>query len=209
MSKKRVFLIFSAIAAVLLLTGSAWAAAGGLIWQKQITFPEYDTIRVNAMAVSATAFLISGVASHSTGGGSIGFLKAYDVATGALKWSKTLSLGTYGNGIGGLIVDGDLVLVRGSASSSTTMPPSPPDFTMFKNYIWAYNADTGKLVWQGVKNFEVGPPPPPNGNINAPGSTGTIVANDRVFFSSFVIDTTGKTDFSKCTVRAYQVRDLP
>lgn len=204
MNRRRTCGILAAAAAVLVLAGSAWGAAGELLWQRQITFlPGYDNIVISSMAASETSFFISGNARNTTDGTSIGFLKAFNADNGKPKWSKTLSIGTKGNGIGNLIVDGDLLLARGSAASFTQTLPDPPDYTLFKSFIWAYNAETGKLFWQVVKNFEVGPQVPP---LHGAGASTTFMVNNRLFFAAFSVDANGKVNYDKFTIRAYQVK---
>jgi len=73
----------------------------------------------------------------------VGFIKAYDVASGNIKWEKTLTLGASSNGFGTVVINGDIALVRGAYSSISGNPPIP---TVSKSFIRAYQVDTGELL---------------------------------------------------------------
>ena len=181
----------------LFVPGSAWGAAGDLSWEKQFTFlPQYDNIMINGLALASTAYIVSGTATHSDGtSGTVGFIKAYDVATGDIKWEKTLTLGATGNGFGNIAINGDIALVRGSYSSGT-----PPNFTLFKAFIHAYNADSGKLLWEVLLDSEVTPPN------SVPQTPSLIMGNNRAF--SIFTPYTSNGYHDTISVRAYQLRNV-
>jgi hypothetical protein len=181
----------------LFIPGSAWGAAGDLLWGKQFSFlPQYDTITINYTALSATSYIITGNARNSDGtGGVVGFIKAFDVATGNIKWDKTLTTGANNNNFGGVVINNDVVMVRGGYV--TGVPP-----TVFKNFIRAYQADSGNLLWEVERNFEASATP------NSVGMPITLTANNRVFTFLSTVKTDGTPDYSTIFVRAYQVRNV-
>jgi hypothetical protein len=185
----------------LFVPGLALGAQGDLLWEKQLTFlPQYDTITINYTALTNTSYMISGSARNSDySAGQVGFIKAYDVATGDIKWEKTLTLGATGNGFGSIAVNGDIALVRGSYSSSSG---SPPVYTLVKSFIRAYQVDTGVLLWEVLRDFEGSPTQ--SGTLTFT----TLTANNRVFTFFAAINASGTTNYGTFFVRAYQVRNI-
>jgi outer membrane protein assembly factor BamB len=182
----------------LLVPGSVWGAAGGQLWETPFTFlPQYDTITINCTALSATTYILTGNARNGDGtGGQEGFIKAFDVATGHIKWEKSLTLGANGNSFGGVVINGDIALVRGGYG--TGVPP-----TVLKNFIRAYHADSGQLLWEVLRDFESSATP------NSVGLPITLTANNQVFTFFSTIKADGTPDFSTIFARAYQVRNIP
>jgi hypothetical protein len=181
-----------------LVTGPAWGAQGDLLWEKQFTFlPTYDTITINSTALSATRYILSGIARNASGPGATGFIKAFDVVTGDIKWEDTLTLGATNNSFGSIVVNGDIALVRGAYSTGSG---SPLTFTLFKSFIRGYLADTGQQLWEVLLDFEMTP------NVISPGMTITT-ANNRVFAFYTPVNTSGVANNSTFFVRAYQVRN--
>jgi hypothetical protein len=177
-----------------------WGAAGDPLWEKQFTFlPQYDTITINSTALSASRYILSGNARNADGtGGSLGFIKAFDVASGDIKWEPTLTLGDSNNVFGNIVINGDIALVRGSYATNSG---SPPVFTVFKSFIRAYLADTGQQVWEVLRNFEVTSSSLPGGG------NSTQTANNRVFTFFVPVSPSGTANYGTFYVRAYQVRN--
>jgi glucose dehydrogenase len=172
-----------------------------LAWEKQFTFlPDYNTTTISYTALATTSYIITGNARNLDGtGGSIGFIKAYDVATGNIKWEKTLTLGANVNGFGSIVINGDLALVRGN---SLSISGSPPVATLVKGFIRAYQVDTGVLVWEVVRDFEATAVPGPIGLPT------TQTGNNRVFTFFMTINPDGTPNYDTVIVRAYQVRNV-
>jgi hypothetical protein len=202
MNRRRAWCVSCILAGALLMTGSAWGAAGDQLWETPFNFlPTYNTTLINGMSVSSTSLIVCGTAFYSDSSGaqigkSIGFIKAFDVATGAVKWGYTLEVGGNNNGFGQLAVANDIVLVKGS---SGTFSGSPAVFTLNKNYLRAYAADNGALLWEVVKDFEATP------STNPPGFTNVVVAKNRAFTVPGQVDINGKRT-GICYARAYQVQ---
>jgi hypothetical protein len=177
-----------------------WGAAGDPLWEKQFTFlPQYDTITINSTALSATRYILSGIARNADGsGGSLGFIKAFDVVNGDIKWEPTLTLGASANSFGSIVINGDIAIVRGAYNTGSG---SPPVFTVFKNFIRGYLADTGEQLWEVLRDFEVTPTP-------APVVHSTQTANNRVFTFFAPVTTSGIVNNGTFYVRAYQVRNV-
>ena len=129
----------------------------------------------------------------------MGFIKAFDVATGDIKWEPTLTLGASSNGFGSIVINGDIALVRGSYSSCSGSPPVP---TLLKSFIRAYLVDTGALLWEVLRDFEITPTP------TGPGIATTLTANNRVFTFFAPVNTSGTINYGTFFVRAYQVRNV-
>jgi hypothetical protein len=181
----------------LLVPGLALGAQGDLLWEKQFTFlPQYNTITINYTALSSTTYILTGNAKNADAtGGMLGFIKAFDVATGDIKWEKTLTLGANSNSFGGVAINGDIAIVRGGYA--TGVPP-----TVLRNLIRAYQVDTGELLWEVVRDFESSATP------NSVGLPITLTANNRVFTFFTIVKADGTTDFSTIFARAYQVRNV-
>jgi hypothetical protein len=186
----------------LLVPGWAWGAQGDLLWEKQFTFlPQYDTITVNSTALSATRYIISGNARNADGsGGSLGFIKAFDVVNGDIKWEPTLTLGASSNSFGSIVINGDIAIVRGGYNTGSG---APPVFTLFKHLIRGYLADTGQQLWEVLRDFEVSPSSAPVTHTTHT----TQTANNRVFTFFTPVSTSGIANYSIFYVRAYQVRN--
>lgn len=197
MDKRRVICLLLIIVWGLLVPGAVWGAAGDLLWGKQFTFlPQFDTININSTALSSMSYIISGYARNNDGTGvSLGFIKAYDVATGNIKWEKTLTLGDVANSFDSIAINGDIALVRGIYRSGSPTP------TLLKSFIRAYNANTGQLLWEVLRDFESSP-------TIAPVTYSTLTANNKVFAFFAAADTSGILNYGTFFVRAYQVRNI-
>jgi len=188
----------------LLFVSPAWGAGGDLLWETPFTFsPENNNIIVNGVGASATSLIICGIANNLDSNGvqigkSIGFIKAFDVSTGIIKWDKTLTLGANANGFSTLVVDGNVVLVNGSSMSFTG---NPPVYSLFRSILRSYNADTGQFLWEVIKDFES------SAFLNPPTLTPITVANNRAFVVKTVVDSNGKKTGSSIA-RAYQVKTV-
>jgi outer membrane protein assembly factor BamB len=198
MDRRKAWRFLLVILLGLVVPGSVWGAAGDPLWEQQFTFlPQYDTITINYAALSSTTYILAGNAYTNGAVGQVGFIKAFDVATGTIKWDKTLSLGTTGNNFGLIAINGDIAIVKGSyiSASGSTM-------TLNKSLMRAYNADTGQLLWEVLHDFEGMP------ITNGVGITPTLTANNRVFTFAAAMDTSGILNASTVFVRAYQVRNI-
>jgi outer membrane protein assembly factor BamB len=205
MIKERAFCLVLAMAGLIMITGPLWGAQGDLLWEQQLTFlPQYDYININSVALSSTTYIISGTAgaTNQPGVQGFGFIRAFDVATGNIKWEKTLSLGTYTNAFGEVVIYGNIALVRAAYSNCTITPgnPSTYNFTLFKYLLQAYNADTGQFLWENVQDFETSKV----SSQSAPLLTG----NNRVFFTYAKVNSDGTRDESTCFVRAFQIKNV-
>jgi len=187
----------------LLVPGPVWGVPGEQLWQKQFTFlPQYDTITINSTALSARSYIVSGFAKNADfTGGQVGFIKAYDVATGEIKWEKTLTLGASSNAFGSIAINGDIAMVRGSYGTIVSTGP-PPVYSIIKNLIIAYHVDTGDLLWEVQRDFESTP------TLIGPGTITTQTANNRVFTFFAGVNTSGVVNYGTFFVRAYQVRNV-
>jgi hypothetical protein len=196
MRRRRAGSLLAVILFGLLVSGPAWGAAGDLSWEKQLTFlPQYDNIIISGLALASTTYIVSGTAVHSDATpGSMGFIKAFDVNTGNIKWEKTLTLGDTGNSFGTIAINGDIALVRGIYSSGI---PNP---TLLKTFIRAYNADSGELFWEVILDFEVIPPN------TTPQTPSLIMGNNRAF--SVFTPYTSNGFHHTISVRAYQLRNI-
>jgi hypothetical protein len=199
MNRRRILSLVLVIAIGLLPAGPARAAAGDQLWETTFDFlPEYNHIQVAAMVASPTAFIICGYAKHwDAVAGAIGFIKAFEVAQGALKWEKTLTLGANSNTFHAMTLDGDLLFVLGGAISAAA---TPPGYSLFKSFRRCYNADTGQQLWEVIADLEASP------NVGPAGPLHIVVANNRVFNLAIPLNNDG-TPVGNCKVRAYQARN--
>lgn len=186
----------------LILTGPAWGSLGDPLWETEFDYrTAYDPTFINSMAVSSTSLIVCGSANPASGTGTqLGYIKAFDINTGTPKWEKILTLGANGNGFGGLIVNGDVVVVSGNANTVT--PTMPITYTLSKKLLQAYNADTGYLLWEDINDFEnfryqsTGPAP-----------ESKVVSNNRVFTAVQKFDTSGNW-VGTWILRAYQLKSV-
>ena len=91
MTNPRILRVALAIAGMLLWLVRIWGSSGDLLWEKDFTIPLYTSITITAMSVSQTSIIICGNASGGMTPQQIGFVKAFDVTTGKLRWSTSLS----------------------------------------------------------------------------------------------------------------------
>ncbi len=208
MNRRRLWCLFFALVGSLLWGGAVWGAApGSLLWETNFNFlPQYDTILSNAMAVSSTTLIVCGsaqqfdISNNSTV--SLGFIKAFDTATGQLQWEGTpLTMASTPNSTNdnefiSVTVIGNTAVVQGYAASYT-FNPNPPYgdiFTLNKTIVRAYNATTGQLLWEVLTDSYP----------QTQGSSSVALANNRFFLAETqnnpIAGTTGN-----CVVQAYQV----
>lgn len=145
MNPKRILLISLVILSLIVGTNSVYGA-GGDYWEKTITFsPSFPYIYNKYLALSPTVCIVYGQAAQSSGSPSgqvIAFIKVYDIATGNLKWDRTLTSGTVKNSYQ-LVLDRDAVYI-----SSTILPQN-------QYILGAYNANTGTPIWEKSLDIEV------------------------------------------------------
>jgi outer membrane protein assembly factor BamB len=135
-----------------------WGAAGTLQWQKSFNFlPDYDMI-FPSVTFSSTLCIAFGQAQKSDYSAPVlGFIKVFDLATGNLKWERTLSLGANDNYFGNIVIDGNIVYMQSSASSYTdSYNPGTETtdriFTLNQTIFGAYDANTGNPIWQEARD---------------------------------------------------------
>jgi hypothetical protein len=117
MKRSKVMVIAAVLAGSLFLAGPLWSATGPL-WTQTFNFPNTDTIVIGELAASPTTIIVCGTAYNSTiDTGEIGFIKAFDVATGQPKWYKNLTTGVNRNSFNSLGVAGNTDLAEGYSSS--------------------------------------------------------------------------------------------
>jgi outer membrane protein assembly factor BamB len=156
------------------------------------------------MTASSTRFIVCGyVSPASPPGATLGFIRAFDVSTGTPKWGKDLTLGANYNTFTNLIVNGDVVMVRGSASSWTMPTPPTPIYTLLKRFYRAYQADTGQLLWEDVRDFE-------GFNVNSATAyplEAMVVSNNRVFTAAQKLDSSYAYT-GPWILRGYQLKSI-
>jgi outer membrane protein assembly factor BamB len=208
MKRKRAGWVGCVLAVALLMASPVWGAGGDLLWEKQFTFlPDYNNVNVYSMVVSATSLIVCGYATNLNSSGvsigkNIGYIKAFDVTTGDIKWEHTLALGDNTNAFATMAMNGNIVLVRGSYTTGSLSGTSFV-YSLYRRFLRAYNSDTGQLLWEVNKDFESYPY-----NTGAILTTDIVTTNNRVFWVENPVDTSNKQTGS-CMVRAYQVKTVP
>jgi hypothetical protein len=204
------FVVCSFVVVSLLCGGQAWGAAGDPLWEQTFNYlPNYDTTSPNALAASSSTLIVCGGAYKETVAPetgsysrfSLGFIRAYDVVTGNLKWQGTpLTLAnTEGainvNYFGNIIVNGNIAMVQGGAYSYTQNTEGPPWQTLHlsKTVLRAYNIDNGQLIWENIKD----------GNGIFMQGANPVTTNNRVFIAGG--DNPIGLAPSSGWVRAYQI----
>jgi hypothetical protein len=190
-----------AVAGMLLVASSVWGSAGDELWKTEFNIPNYPTITINAMCVSQSSIIICGNASGgATTPMQIGFIKAFDVNTGILRWDHDLTLGPQTNNYTAINVEGSVALVLGTAYGWVTNPP--PGYQLSKSIVRACYADTGQFLWETQQDiYQM--------------VAGTITsyqpfmatANNRTFLAG-VVAIAGAALPGTCIVRAYQVKSV-
>jgi outer membrane protein assembly factor BamB len=199
MTKTRILRVALAIAGLLLVASSVWGSAGDLLWDEEFTIPLYPSITITAMSVSQTSIIICGNASGGTAPQQIGFVKAFDVTTGKLRWEHELVLGSQNNNCTAITVEGGIALVLGTAYGWAADPP--PGYQLSKSIVRACYADTGQFLWEtqhDIYQMAVGP--------TMSSSPVMASANNRTFLAG-VVSTGGGAMPGKCIVRAFQVKN--
>jgi hypothetical protein len=187
----------------LLGAGQAWGAPGDPLWEQTFNYQsQYDITIPNAVAATSSIVIVTGEASTTTHQPaeteiSLGFIRAYDAATGAFKWEGTpLTLASTpdavnDNYLGDIMISGNIAMVTGMALSQS-YSTSPPTVYLAKTIVRAYNISTGELLWENVKD----------GYGYLLGSH-NFAANNRVFTTG--TDKTAITPSCSTWVRAYQI----
>jgi len=198
MKRSRVMVIVAIVAGSLLLAGPLWSATDPL-WTKTFNFQLNNcAIVVGGVAASTTALIVCGTAYNAAiDTGDIGFIKAFDLVTGDLKWQDTLTAGANRNGFYSLAVVGNTVLVDAYSSS---YDPASFIYTLNQSTLRAYNADatggsTISPIWvvpQNAAPLNFGP-------------TNLVTANNRVFVVRQENGVSDPAGSGNCIVQAYQV----
>jgi hypothetical protein len=199
MTKTKILGIALVVAGMLLLTGSVWGSDVNELWTIEFTIPNYPTIQINAMCVSQSSIIICGNAS---GGAStptqIGFIRAFDVTTGKLRWDHDLTLGPQTNNYTAITVEGGIALVLGTAYGWVSNPP--PGYQLSKSIVRACYADTGQFLWESQQDiYQMAPLP----TASFPPLMATL--NNRTFLAG-VVSTGGAALPGTCILRAFQVK---
>lgn len=161
-------LVNSLLAVSLLWGGHLWAAAGDPLWEQTFDYlPDYDQTQIFCLAASSGILLVSGSALKQTinieppiqSVVSLGFIRAYDLVTGKLKWQGTpLTLAsTQGavnqNSFANIIVNGNIAMVQGVANSATYNSQEPRQIlNLCKSILRAYNINSGQLLWENIQD---------------------------------------------------------
>jgi outer membrane protein assembly factor BamB len=133
-----------------LLATSAWGGAGDKLWETEFNLPIYSNLTITALSASQTSVIICGYASGAASTPmQIGFVKAFDVTTGSLKWEHDLMLGSQTNSYTAISTDGGIALVMGTAYGMNNNTPNP----LSKAIIRACDADTGQFLWETQKDI--------------------------------------------------------
>jgi outer membrane protein assembly factor BamB len=198
MNKKRIFSISLICWAIFSEPGLGWAAPGDILWQQNFHFhgQKYDQIKPYEIAASPSTVLVCGAAMKTDGTGyTLGFIKAFDAATGTLKWDSILVAGVQQNEINGIIIDGNTAYVQSYSESYTddnsTIPPTRK-YTLNQSWLTAYNLDTGNILWNREQdNF-----------ISVGGGLKPVLVRNRIFQVGTEAD--GKGSSGNCMVRCIQ-----
>lgn len=202
MNRKKAYCLVLALAWVLLFTGSAWGTAKEPLWQTPFDFltpDQYSSIVIYGMGVSPTMLIVCGGAANTSTKFEMGFIKAFDISTGIIKWEDTLPAGDFKqNAFTSLAMAGDIVTVRGGRRNYTG---SPPPYTAYINILRAYNVSDGQMLWEASTDWEKAPTDYILGPVDV------LVSNNRVFSILDEVDSYGvRTGI--CTVRAYQIKNI-
>jgi outer membrane protein assembly factor BamB len=183
----------------------AWGAPGDPLWETTFNYlPNYNQIEVSAMAATSNTLIVCGDAFNQQLTGeldinSLGFIRAYDVASGNLKWQGVplilAATNTPGaqdsnfNRFDQIILKGNIAMVCGSAFSYTFNGVNTVT-NLRKTVVRAYNADTGQLLWENVRD---------GNHFTGGAALTTLPGSDRAF-------TAGQLDDAgNGFVRAYQI----
>jgi hypothetical protein len=223
MEMKRGLGILLGIAAMLLWANTVWGAGGDQLWERQINFPAINamapSVKINAIIASSTSVIVCGGVGVMSSNPSLGFIKAFDVMTGILKWEYNLDLSVdpmdtmKTNNFSALSMEGGILLATGNASFAVppTIDPPSPGGTKYVSLIVAFNPDTsqGQPLWQVKKDYYPGMTTGLSSPIPLPL---TVAANNRVFLAvndppPSNPDPNAPLPGSTCTVRAFQVKN--
>jgi outer membrane protein assembly factor BamB len=195
MTKTRILGVALAVAGILFLAGSVWGSGGDKLWQSEFTIPLYPTITITAMCVSQNSIIICGNASGGTTPTQIGFVKAFDVTTGQLRWEHELALGSQTNNYSAINLENGIALILGTAYGWLTDPP----VMLSKAIVRACYADSGQFLWETQQDiYQMGGSVPSS---SYPPFMAT--ANNRTFLA-VVASTGGAPMPGSCIVRAFQ-----
>jgi outer membrane protein assembly factor BamB len=192
------FMVFS-----LFWAGQVWGAAGDQLWETEFNCSPYNSkLVLTALSVTQTSLIVCGYAEGSTPGvpPQMGFVKAFDLTTGNLKWQNNLTLGSSSNIYYSISADGGIVLLMGTSYGWVNEPiPS----TLSKAVIRAFNADTGEVIWETQKNLY---------HSNETITTTLYLpfmaaANNRTYLAT-TVDTNASMRSDKCILSAFQTKNV-
>jgi hypothetical protein len=143
---------------ILAARSSAWGAAGDLLWQKSFNFlTGYDMI-FPAVTFSSTCCIVSGQALKSDYSiAPLGFIKVFDMATGDLKWERTLNDGESDNYFSDIVINGNTISMQ-SYSGSYTNSYDPETRITTRIYglnhtiLGSYDANAGTPLWEQTRD---------------------------------------------------------
>ncbi len=204
MKKSRVMVLVAVLAGSLFLAGSLWGAQSPLwttTFNFQTNYPQYNTIDIFGVAASNSSIIVCGTAYDMMAPytAQLGFIKAFDQGTGNPIWTDYLTAATGNinneNQFCSISVAGSTVLVEGY-SCSYAQAQGSWQFSFYKSFLRAYNADMGNLLWEAPQIAAA---------LNT-GPQNIITANNKVFVvrnQKPFNDSSGTT--GNCIVEAYQV----
>lgn len=189
----------------LLGVGQVWGAAGDPLWEQTINYlPDYDNTYADACAATASTLIVCGDASKTTtlteppytsSTISRGFIRAYDAATGALKWqgaplTLAATSGAFNiNRFDKITLSGNIAMIQGLSYNDQG------NYAISKTIVRAYNADTGQLLWENVED----------GFWEQPGTEQSFTAANRLYMIGADAPWMSHPHFFSAWVRAYQI----
>ena len=205
MYRKIVLLTSLVLLVTLVGVNSAPAAAGKLLWQKNFNLlPDYDMIFPSLPVFSSPLCIVSGQAAKSDWSvGAVGFIKVYDMATGDLKWQRTLNLGASNNYFSDIVIDGNLVYMQSYSGSYYNTYDDETEITsrvyvLNRTVFGAYDANTGVPVWEETAD-------------NFSGSLAANPALPKIINRLVVVGCENPSGFGPsgdCLVKVYQAKDI-
>jgi outer membrane protein assembly factor BamB len=185
------------------LTTSAYGAAGDQLWETEFTIPNYPDPHITALSVTPTAVIVCGYASMGVIADQpmqIDFAKAFDLATGKLKWEQNLLLGSSTNSFTAISTSGGIALLMGN--SYGWLPDLPT--TLSKAVVRACNADTGQVLWETQKDLS-NPMMPVS---LSPSPSLMATANNRTYLAVLAPAGVAPATIVKCVLYAFQINNV-
>lgn len=136
MKRKGALLTALLILGILAGANSTWGAGGDLVWEKTFNVSPNNPY-MSSLAVSSTVCIVNTTAlvPGTLFNEYVGYIKAYNMATGDLKWDRTLT-GVDFSSDSIIGIDNNIVYIRDGST------------------LGAYDANTGQPLWE--KNLPLG-----------------------------------------------------